>query len=267
MSAWTVPRTWRRVRARISAGFGRSERPARVRLGPGQLVVDGGVEEHGEDRRGRSVDGHRHRGGRVAEVEAPVQLLHVVEGGDRHPRVPDLAVDVGADLGVEPVEGDRVEGGRQPGGRLALGQQVEAPVGAEGVPLAGEHPGRILPLALEGEHARGVGELPGQVLRSQPPQQLAVVGEPGQGHPGDRRAGERHPGVLLVAVLGGPSPARRPAAPALAGGQLAALGARAAATSSTSAAAPRRPSAARSLATSPSCWRRRAAAACSSVLR
>ncbi len=91
------------------------------------------------------VDGHRHRRGRIAEVEPVEERLHVVERGDRHPGGPDLAVDVGALVGVEPVEGHRVERRGQAGGRLALGQEVEAAVGPERIALAGEHAGRVLP--------------------------------------------------------------------------------------------------------------------------
>ena len=43
------------------------------------LLVDRGVHEERQDRRRRSVDGHRHRGGRLAQIEAGVELLHVVE--------------------------------------------------------------------------------------------------------------------------------------------------------------------------------------------
>src|SRR5690606_40459825 len=42
------------------------------------LLVDGGVEEERQDGRRRAVDGHGHRGLRVAEVETGVELL-----GDR----------------------------------------------------------------------------------------------------------------------------------------------------------------------------------------
>jgi len=55
-----------------------------------ELLVDGRVQVHGEDRRRRPVDGHRHRGGRVAQVEAVEEVAHVVEGGDRDPEVPIL---------------------------------------------------------------------------------------------------------------------------------------------------------------------------------
>ena len=100
-------------------------------------------------------------------------------------RVADLAVDVGPLVGVEPVEGHRVERGRQPGRRLALGEQVEAAVGAGGVALAGEHAGGVLVLALEGEDPGGEREPPGQVLVAQEAQQVAVVAEAGQRHLGD----------------------------------------------------------------------------------
>ena len=42
-----------------------------------------------------------------------VEHLHVVERGDRHAGVADLAVDVGALVGVDAVQRDRVERGRQ----------------------------------------------------------------------------------------------------------------------------------------------------------
>ncbi len=64
---------------------------------------------------------------------------------------------------------------RQPLGRHALAQQLEAPVGAEGIALAGEHARRVLVLALEGEGAGGVGEAARHVVQQQPLQQLAVV--------------------------------------------------------------------------------------------
>ena len=58
-------------------------------------LVDGRVQEHRQDRRRGAVDGHGHRGRGITEVEAVVEGLHVVEGGDGHPRVAHLAVDVG----------------------------------------------------------------------------------------------------------------------------------------------------------------------------
>src|SRR3546814_6567285 len=94
------------------------------------LLVDGAVHEHRHDHRRGAVDGHRHAGGGRAQVEAGVELLHVVERGDVDAGVADLAVDVRARRGVFAVQGDGVEGGGQARGRLADGQVMEAAVGA-----------------------------------------------------------------------------------------------------------------------------------------
>ena len=159
MSACTVPRT---------EGLLRGGRPLLAGL------VDRGVEEHREDRRRRAVDRHAHRRRRVRQVEARVQHLHVVERRDRHARGADLAVDVGPLVGIGAVERHRVERSRQSRRRLPVGEQVEATVRARRVALAGEHPGRVLALALEREHAGRVRELPGRFSGSQL-HHLAVV--------------------------------------------------------------------------------------------
>ena len=91
------------------------------------------------------------------------------------PRRADLAVDVGPLVGVAAVERDRVERGAQPGRGLALGQHLEPPVGARRVALAGEHPRRVLVLALEREDAGGEREEARQVLAAPEAHQLAVV--------------------------------------------------------------------------------------------
>ena len=71
----------------------------------------------------------------------------------------------GRSSGSNAVERDRVERGRQPGRRLTLGEEVETAVGARRTAFAGEHAGRVLVLALEGEHAGSEGEPAGHVLR------------------------------------------------------------------------------------------------------
>ena len=48
------------------------------------LLVDRGVHEERQYRRRRPVDGHRYRGGRIAQVKPVVQHLHVIERCDRH---------------------------------------------------------------------------------------------------------------------------------------------------------------------------------------
>ena len=214
MSACTVPRTVASTRARIcaaSASVGLRPVLGRERV---QALVDGGVEEVGEDRRGRAVDRHRDRGGGRGQVEPVVEDLHVVQRRDRDAGGADLAVDVGALPRVAAVQGDGVERGRQPGGGLPLRHQLEPAVGAERVALPGEHPGRVLALALEREHPGREREVAGQVLLAQEPQQLAVVGVARQRHPGDLAAGQRlagqrgaqlavaDPDHLLVAGVG-----------------------------------------------------------------
>ena len=175
-----MPRTVRSVRAAHLL-----VRLAGVGLG---LLVDRGVQEHREDRRGRPVDRHRDAGRRRAEVEAGVEHLHVVERGDADARRADLAVDVGALGGVAAVERDRVERRREPGRRLTLGEHVEAAVGAGRVALAGEHARRRLGIALQREHPGGEREAPGQVLGAQEPHEVAVVLGAGQGDAPQLRA-------------------------------------------------------------------------------
>ncbi len=106
-------------------------------------------------------------------------VLHVVERGHGHARRPDLAVNVGAFVRVAAVERDRVEGRRQPGCGLVIREQVKPAVGAEGVPFAGEHAGGLLLFPLERENASRKREPSREVLRAQPSEQLAAVGEVG----------------------------------------------------------------------------------------
>ena len=78
-------------------------------------------------------------------------------------------------VGVLAVEGDRVEGRREPLGGHAVRDVVEAAVGPLGAAFTREHAGGVFALALEGEHARGKGELAGHVLGEQPAQHVAPV--------------------------------------------------------------------------------------------
>src|SRR6185437_5541591 len=120
------------------------------------VLVDGGVHEHRQDHRRGAVDGHRYRGAGRAEVEAGVQLLHVVQGGDVDAGVADLAVDVRARRRVFAVQGDRIERGGQARGGTALAEVMEAPVGALGRAFAGEHAGGVLAAAAVRVDAAGV---------------------------------------------------------------------------------------------------------------
>ena len=85
-----------------------------------------------------------------------------------------------------------------------LGEQLETAVGPERVALPGEHPRRVLPLPLEGEHPGGEREVARQVLLPQEPQQFPVVGVPRQRHPRDPAPGQGLAGQLgpRLAVAG-----------------------------------------------------------------
>ena len=160
------------------------------------LLVDGGVHEHRQDDRCRAVDGHRHTGGRRAQVEARIQLLHVVQGRHVDPGVADLAVDVRARRRVFAVQGDRIERGGQACGRLADRQVVEAAVGALGRALAGEHADRVLATAAIGIDAAGIGIAARQVLLAQEGEQLAPGPVAGRGDLRHRLVAERLAVVL-----------------------------------------------------------------------
>ena len=57
-------------------------------------LVNGGVHEHRQNGGRRTIDGHGDAGRWAAQIEAVVQDLHVVKGGNRDARVTYLAVDV-----------------------------------------------------------------------------------------------------------------------------------------------------------------------------
>jgi hypothetical protein len=86
-----------------------------------------------------------------------------------------------------------------------FGQLLEAAVGAERVAFTGEHPGRVLVFALEGEHPGGIGETAGQILPHHPAQQFAMLLQARNRHLGNTGTGQRAPGQggadLLVANL------------------------------------------------------------------
>ena len=128
------------------------------------LLVDGRVEEHRQDRGRGPVDRHRDRCRGGAQVEARIELLHVVQRGDRDAGGAHLAVDVGAWVGVAAVQRDAVEGRRQPLGGQAEADEVKPLVGAFGRSLAREHARRVLPFPLQRKDAGREGKLARQVL-------------------------------------------------------------------------------------------------------
>ena len=118
---------------------------------------------------------------RRRQVEAGVELLHVVERRDVDAGVADLAVDVRTRRRIFAVQRDRIERGRKARGLLAERKVMEAAVGALGRAFAGEHAGRIFAGAPIRIDAAGVRIRAGQVFLAQEREQLApaLVGRRG----------------------------------------------------------------------------------------
>ncbi len=85
------------------------------------LLIDGGIEEHSEEDRGGSVDGHGDAGFGGTQIEAGVEAFCVIEGGYGNAGVADFAVDIGSFGGIASVERDGVKGGGEAGGGLPFG--------------------------------------------------------------------------------------------------------------------------------------------------
>jgi hypothetical protein len=75
------------------------------------LLIERRVEKHRQNHRRGAVDGHGHRGGRAAQIEARIQHLQIVQGGDGDAGIADLAVDVRPFVRVAAVQRHRIEGG------------------------------------------------------------------------------------------------------------------------------------------------------------
>ena len=125
------------------------------------MLVYCGVQEERKQNRSRAVDGHRHTGRRVAEVESAVEFLGVVETADAHAAVAHFAVNVRTSIGIAAVQRNAVKGSGQPFGRHSLRYVVESLVGSLRSAFSGKHARRILALALERINARRVGETAG----------------------------------------------------------------------------------------------------------
>ena len=152
------------------------------------LLVDGGIHEHRQNHRRRPIDGHGDRGRGGAQIEARVELLHVIERCDRDAGVAGAPVDIRAGIGVLPVQRGGIERGRQARRSVTCGKVVEAPVGALRCALTGEHARRVLFFAPVGIHPAGIGIGARQILREDEAQHLAPVAEGGHGELRHRRA-------------------------------------------------------------------------------
>ena len=186
-----------RHRARAVEGTQFSDAGSRLRPASLSLeealhaLVDRGVHEHREQHRRRAVDRHRDRGRGRAQIEARVELLHVIERSDGDTRIAGAAVDVGPGVRILAVERGRVERRREPSELLTSREIMEAPVGALRRTLAGEHADRVLLLAAIRIDARGVGIGTRQVLQQQEAQRLAPIAERGRDDLRDAVAAQR----------------------------------------------------------------------------
>ncbi len=135
-----VPRNRRGTAVKLSdlllRGFP-AARALQMRL---DTLIDGGVHEHRQNHRRRPVDGHGDRSRRQAQIEARVELLHVIERRDGDAGVAGASIDVGPRVRILAVQSRRVESRRQARCAVAAGQIVEPPVGPLGSALTGKHP-------------------------------------------------------------------------------------------------------------------------------
>ena len=186
---------------------------------PIEAAASGGGEVHGEHGGRRAADGHRDGG--AFEVEAVVEADHVLDGIDGHAALADLGHCAGL-VGVEAVEGQRVERSGEARGAAALPQEVEAPVRGLREAEAGEHTDGVLVGPAGGVRALGVWECAGDVLLVKVADDLRQAGvlrrQAQDGHPqvAGGLAGDGHAAIarggaavedavlLLVAVAGGP---------------------------------------------------------------
>ena len=153
-----------------------------------EALVNCGVHEHRQNRRSRAVDRHRHTGAGAAQIKAAIQHLHVIQRGNTHARVADLAVNVGPHSRIVAIQRDRIKSRRQPLGCHARAEQLEPGVGAKGIALTGKHTRWVFAFAFEGKGACGIGIAAGYVVQHQPLQDVALVMVGGQANFADRRA-------------------------------------------------------------------------------
>ena len=123
----------------------------------------------------RAVDGHRNRRCRVAEVEAGIKFLGVVEGADAHARIAHFAENVRSQGRVFAIERDGVESGRQAFGRQSFRDIMKPVVGTLGTAFARKHPRRVFAFTFERKHTRRIRKLSWYVLGQQPAQNIAPV--------------------------------------------------------------------------------------------
>ncbi len=145
-----------------------------------QILIDGRVHEHGQNRWRWTIDGHGHAGAGVAQVKAAVQHFHVFQGGDAHARVAHLAVNVWTRVGVVAIQRDGVKRRGQTFGGHAFAEQLKTGVGSKGIAFTCKHARRIFAFAFESKGTGCVGEAAGHVVEHEPLQNFAMVFVSGQ---------------------------------------------------------------------------------------
>ena len=87
-----------------------------------RLLVNCTIQKHRQDDRGRTVDGHGHRGIWSAEVEAVVQNFYIVQATNTNTRGTHFAVNVRPVVGIIAIQSYRIKGSRKPLGFMMLGK-------------------------------------------------------------------------------------------------------------------------------------------------
>ncbi len=140
-------------------------------------LIDRGVHEHREQHRRRAVDGHRHGSRRQAQIEAGIQLLHVIECRDGDTRIPGPSIDVGTRVRILAIQGRRIESGRKARRAMPPGDVVKAAVRPFRRTLAREHTRWIFLLAAVRIDTARVREGSRQVFRQKEMKDLAPIAE------------------------------------------------------------------------------------------
>ena len=156
-----------------------------------QLLVDGGIEEEGQEDRRRPVDRHGDAGIGGAEIKALVELFHILQGADADAAFADFPKDVRLFGRVFAIQGEGIEGGAQALGVIILGQVMKPGIGLLRRAFPGELPLGVFPFPAKLKDAGGIGEIAGQMLFPEPFQGFGQAVKIGQGDLGNLQTGER----------------------------------------------------------------------------
>ena len=145
------------------------------------LLIDRRIHKEREQDGCGPVDRHAHRSPGIAEVEAAVEFLRIIDGGNADAGIADLSIDIGTIVGVFAVKGDGVECRTEADCGLTGADIVKTFVGALGAAFAREHPGGILFRSFQREYACREREFAGEILLYSPAEDISPIGETGYG--------------------------------------------------------------------------------------